>query len=150
MMELIDQTFATRNDPGQIQVTQAQMKKLEAIHPSTLSEFANEDGPLIWILLIPTQHSIMEEFLSGKISEAELLKKTKPKQQYNCIYLCSATTLPEARHKGETKKLCSQAIDNICKDHFIDTLFVWPFTKEGEKLAKNIASERSMELKIKT
>lgn len=149
MMELIDQTFATRNDPGQIQVTQAQMKKLETIHPSTLSEFANENGPLIWILLIPTMRSVMNEFLEGKISEAELLKKTKPKQNYDCIYLCSATTLPEARHKGETKKLCLRAINEICKDHSILTLFVWPFTKEGEKLASVIAKECCMELKVK-
>ncbi len=149
MMELIDQTFATRNDPGQIQVTQAQMKKLHAIHPATLSEFANEDGPLIWVLLIPTTHVVMNEFREGKISETELLKKTKPNQPYDCIYLCSATTLREARGKGETKKLCLKAISEICKDHSIKTLFVWPFTKEGEKLASVIARECNMDLKIK-
>jgi hypothetical protein len=149
MMTLIDQTFATRNDPGQIQVTQAQMKKLQSIHTATLSEFANEDGPLIWILLIPTTHKVMFDFLKGTISEAELLKQTRPKQNYDCIYLCSATTLPEMRHKGETKKLCLNAIREICKDHSIKTLFVWPFTKEGEKLAQSIAKECNMELMIK-
>jgi hypothetical protein len=149
MMDLIDQTFATRNDPGQIQVTQAQMKKLESIHAATLSEIANEDGPLIWILLFPTTHQVMNDFLERKISEKELLKQTQPKQNYDCIYLCSATTLPEARGKGETKKLCLKAIREICKDHKIRTLFVWPFTTEGEKLAASIANECSMELKIR-
>jgi hypothetical protein len=157
MLELIDETFATRRDPGQIQVTQAQMKKLQNIHPATLSELTNEDGPLIWVLLIPTTRSIMDDFLSGKISEAELLENTKPpsnrqgsvNQGYDCMYLCSATTLPEARKKGYTKKLCLKAIKSISKDHTIKTLFVWPFTKEGEHLAKSIANECGMELLVK-
>ena len=149
MLELIDQTFATRNDPGQIQVTETQMKKLRNIHPATLSEFANDEGPLIWILLIPTTTLVMEGFLSGKISETELLKKTKPKQNYEYIYLCSATALPEARKKGDTKKLCVKAIKNISKDHAIKTLFVWPFSKEGEKLAQSIAEICKLELLVK-
>jgi hypothetical protein len=149
MMDLIDQTFATRKDPDQVQVTQAQMKKLQAIHPATLSEFANEDGPLIWVLLIPTTQKVMLDFVEGRISEAELLKQTKPQQNYDCIYLCSATALPEARNKGETKKLCLKAIHEICKDHIIKILFVWPFTKEGEKLAESIAKECNLKLMIK-
>jgi hypothetical protein len=157
MLELIDETFATRQDPGQIQVTQEQMKKLQNIHPATLSELNNEDGPLIWVLLIPTTRSIMDDFLRGKISETKLLKNTKPPsnrpgivdQEYDCLYLCSATALPEARKKGDTKKLCLKAIKSISKDHKIKTLFVWPFSKEGEELAKSIANECRMELLIK-
>jgi hypothetical protein len=146
MLALIDETFATRNDPGQIQVNQAQMKKLQAIHPSTLSEIGNDEGPLIWVLLIPTTKTIMQEFLQNKISETQLLKKTKPGHSYDCIYLCSATTLPEARRKGQTKQLCIQAIQNICKDHPVNTLFVWPFTKEGENLAQKVANVLGMSL----
>ncbi len=146
MLELIDETFATRKDPGQIQVTQAQMKQLEAIHPATLSEKANDDGPLIWVLLIPTTKTIMNNFLSGKISETQLLEQTKPQQNYDCIYLCSATTLPEARGKGDTKKLCLAAIEEISKDHNITSLFVWPFSKEGGQLAQKIADELKLPL----
>ncbi len=146
MMQLIDETFATRKDPGQIQVSEAQMKKLQAIHPATLSEFADKDGPLIWILLIPTTKEIMNDFLSGKITETQLLEHTKPKERYDCIYLCSATTLPEMRNKGETKKLCIHAIEQIMKDHSINTLFVWPFTKEGEILAEAIVKKCELEL----
>ena|SRR5437868_3661111 len=149
MLSLIDETFATRNDPGQIQVTQKQMKKLEAIHPATLSEKSNKDGPLIWVLLIPTTKAIMHDFLSAKISETQLLEMTPANINYECIYLCSATTLPEARDKGDTKKLCVQAIQNICKEHSITILFVWPFTKQGASLAKKIAEEMEMKLLVK-
>jgi hypothetical protein len=149
MMQIIDETFATRNDPGQIQVTNAQRKKLAQIHPATLSQVANEDGPLIWVLLIPTTKDIMEAFISGKISEKELLAQTKVDDPYDCIYLCSASTLPEARGKGQTKAVCINAIKEISKEHKIDTLFVWPFSEEGGKLAEKIARELGLPLKVK-
>lgn len=149
MLQLIDETFATRNDPGQIQVTESEMEKLQAIHPSTLSEVADDQGPLIWVLLIPTTKNIMNEFLVGTISEKQLLENTTPKDNYDCIYLCSATTLPEHRGKGQTKQLCIDAIHTICKEHNIKNLFVWPFTKEGELLANSIAKDCKLQLLTK-
>lgn len=150
MLQLIDEVFATRNDPDQIQVNQQQLKKLQAIHPSTLTEFANEEGPFIWILIIPTTKSIMNNFLEGRISEKQLLEKTTAGDNYDSIYLCSATTLPEFRGKGETKKLCIKAINAIHETNPITTLFVWPFTKEGEILAKKIAGDCKLQLKVKS
>ncbi len=139
MMQIIDEVFSTRNDPGQIQVTPQQMKKLEKIHPATLSRVEDENGPLIWVLMIPTTEAVMQEFLAQRITEKQLLEKTKPGEAYTCIYLCSATTLPEHRGKGRTKKLCVEAINAISQTHTINTLFVWPFTKEGEVLAQKVA-----------
>lgn len=147
MMQLIDEVFKTRNDPQQLQVNDQQLKKLQKIHPQTLTELSNNDGPLIWILMIPTITQVMEEFLEGKISETMLLEKTKPGEKYDCIYLCSATTLPEARGKGLTKKLCIDAIKSISSEHPIHTLFVWPFTKEGYALAQAVAKNCKLELK---
>lgn len=139
MMQLIDEVFATRNDPDQLQVTQKQLKKLEQIHPATLSEISDDNGPLVWVLVIPTTKKIMDEFIAGNISETELLKRTNPGEQFQSIYLCSATTLPEARGKGKTKQLCIDSINAIRKDHPIKFLFVWPFTKEGARLAEVLA-----------
>ncbi|MCW3077347.1 MAG: GCN5-related N-acetyltransferase (GNAT)-like protein [Bacteroidetes bacterium] len=150
MLQLIDEVFATRHDPGQLQVNKQQLKKLEKIHPATLSQSENENGPLIWVLVIPTVNKIMLDFLEGTISEKELLKRTPLQVNYDCIYLCSATTLPESRGKGETKKLCVKAIKEIQKDHSIDALFVWPFTKEGESLAESVARECGLNLFKKT
>lgn len=146
MLQLIDEVFATRNDPSQLQVNQRQLEKLRKIHPATLTELADENGPVIWILMIPTTKKVMEQFIHNQISEKELLAKTKPGQKYDCIYLCSATTLPEYRGKGQTKKLCLSAVDMIRKEHAISTLFVWPFTSEGEKLAVAIAEACKLEL----
>lgn len=149
MLSLIDEVFATRNDPDQIQVTEQELIKLNQIHPSCLTELADENGPLIWILIIPTTSLIMEDFLNDKITEKELLENTPLNTHYDAIYLCSATTLPEARNKGKTKELCLKAMKEIQKTNPIEKLFVWPFTKAGEALANSIASASALKLYCK-
>lgn len=149
MLQLIDEVFATRNDPDQIHVNQDQLKKLQAIHPATLSELSDENGPLVWVLMIPTTSAIMTDFLSGNISEKQVLDRTIPGQAYDCLYLCSATTLPEARGKGLTKKVCLEAIAKISEQHNIRTLFVWPFSAEGSALAGSLAKQLHLNLFIK-
>src|SRR4051794_35690746 len=103
MIELITSFFDTRNDPDQISVSKEEREKLEQIHPDTFSELANEDGPQVWVLLIPTTETIMKRFIDGRISERQLLEETKPGDRYDAIYLCSAFVLPEFRRQGLTK-----------------------------------------------
>jgi hypothetical protein len=148
MLALIDEVFDTRQDPNQLQVDQKVIKQLEKIHPATLSEWADDRGPGIWVLMIPTTKDIMNDFLVGKISEKDIVAKTKPGEKYSAIYLCSVTTLPEYRGKGQSKKLCLKAIDAICKDHPIEALFVWPFTTGGEALAVSLAKTCNLPLHI--
>ena len=145
-MRIIDETFATRNDPDQIHVTEKQRKKLAAIHPATLSEVADENGPLIWVLVIPTVSGIMNDFLLKKISEKQILELTQAGQSYDCIYLCSVTTLPELRGRGRTKQAVLDVINKIRADHPVHTLFTWPFSDAGEGLAEAVARECGMKL----
>jgi hypothetical protein len=140
MLQLADDVFAVRNDPSQLDVDQRVLERLRQMHPATLSEH-NDNGPVIWILLIPTTNVLMRKFLKNEISEKQLYEQTPIGIKYEALYLCSAMVLPEYRGKGMTKKLTVEAIRNIRKDHNIQTLFVWPFSKEGEGLADAIAWE---------
>lgn len=146
MFGIIDEVFATRGDPDQLQVTPAQQAKLAVLHPATLSELSDENGPIVWVLLIPTTKEVMEDFVNGSISENELLNRTNPEDKFESIYLCSATTLPEHRGKGKTKRLCVDAIRRISQDYPIKSLFVWPFTPGGDKLAEAVAAETGLTL----
>jgi hypothetical protein len=146
MMDIIDEVFATGKDKNQIQVTKKDMQKLTKIHPNCLSEIANENGPIIWVLMIPTTQKIMEDFFGKKISEKQILENTIPGENYSCIYLCSASTLPEFAGKGLTKKLCFEVIEKMRKSYSIENLFVWPFTVAGKKLAERIAIETGLNL----
>ena len=146
MMQVIDEVFAMRSDPLQLQVNDKVLAKLEQIHPATLSEYNEGEGPCSWVLVIPTTTELMNDFVAGKISEQELFDRTEPGMKYEAIYLCSATTLPEFRGKGITKKLCMDAIGKIQKQYPIKNLFVWTFTPEGDALAENISKKTGLPL----
>jgi len=149
MYDLIDAVFSTRQDPDQLQVNAEQMRKLQALHPATLSEVASDEGPLIWALLIPTTELLMVRFLSALINEKQLLEQTTVDAEFDCIYLCSVTALPEVRGQGKTKALCLSAIKAMQRDFPAKYLFVWPFTDAGKKLAQSLALECGLSLKIR-
>lgn len=79
MIRLADEFFETKNDPSQITITEEVMEQLRSIHPSTMGEIANEQGPLAWTIVIPTTRAIRDQFMKGQIGEAELLKRTLAK-----------------------------------------------------------------------
>ena len=139
MIQLADEVFAVKNDPDQLDVNQEVIERLQRLHPSTVSEYADANGPVAWVLLIPTTTELMNQFLENKISEKQLFDLTPVNINYEALYLCSAMVLEEYRRKGIVKRLIMAAIENIRKDHTIQALFVWPFTKEGDLAAESLS-----------
>jgi ribosomal protein S18 acetylase RimI-like enzyme len=146
MIDLVNEVFDTKNDPGQISVTPEDRAKLEQIHEYTLNEVDYGDGPVMWLLLIPTTTGHMNRFVSTEISEQQLLDLTPIGEKYDALYLCSATSLPEYRGKGLAKQVCLDAIAHIRADHPIASLFVWPFSKDGDGLASALAKTLDLPL----
>jgi hypothetical protein len=149
MIALAEKFFDVKNDPDQISVDEETRTRLLAIHPNTMSEVRNDDGPIVWILVIPTTMDIMEQFLARNINEQALLQKTSPGDRYEAVYLCSALVLPEHRGKGLAKQSAVQAVKEIQKQHSIKQLFAWTFSQEGEKLAISIARELELPLRFR-
>jgi GNAT superfamily N-acetyltransferase len=146
MIQLAEDVFAYKNDPDQLGVNPDLLERLRLIHPATISEFDDGNGPVAWVLVIPTTYDLMTRFLDHTITENELFELTPPGIHYEAIYLCSALVLEEYRRKGITLKLALKAIENIQKDHPIKSLFVWSFTPEGDMTADNIAKKASLPL----
>jgi GNAT superfamily N-acetyltransferase len=146
MIQLADEVFAVKNDPDQLDVNEDVLNRLKKIHPATVSEYADPNGPVAWVLLIPTTEALMKDFLDRKIMEDELYEMTLPGANYDAIYLCSAMVLEEYRRKGIAKKLTLEAIEKIRKDHPIKALFVWTFSKEGDQAAETISRLTSLPL----
>jgi len=139
MIQLADEVFAVKNDPDQLDVNQEVIERLQRLHPSTVSEYADANGPVAWVLLLPTTTDLMNQFLENKISEKQLFELTPININYEALYLCSALVLEEYRRKGIAKQLTLAAIGNIRKDHSIKSLFVWPFSKEGDQAAETLS-----------
>jgi hypothetical protein len=146
MLQLVDEVFATKNDPEQLDVNEKVIEHLQQIHPATVSEYDDGNGPVAWILLLPTTSELMYQFLEQKISEKELYEKTPLNISYDALYLCSAMVLEEYRRKGIAKKLTLAAVKSIQKIHPIKSLFVWSFSKEGDLGAESLAKRISLPL----
>ena len=149
MIQLADDFFSTRNDPEQLDVNQDIMEQLQKIHPATLSEEVEGDGPVVWILMIPTTALTMRRFIAGEINESDVLAETRPGGSYDAIYLCSALVLPEFRNKGKAYRLAASAIADIRKSHPIKFLYAWSFSREGEQLAQKLAADAQLPLLAK-
>lgn len=146
MMQLADTVFAVKNDPSQLDVDEKVLEQLKTIHPATVSEYDDGNGPVAWVLLIPTTLNLMNQFLENKISEKELFEQTPLDTRYEALYLCSALVLEEYRRKGIAKRLTLQAIEIIRRVHPLKALFVWTFSKEGDLGAEALAGATSLPL----
>jgi GNAT superfamily N-acetyltransferase len=135
MIRLADEFFATKSDPNQISVNEKIMDQLHRIHPATMTGHDEGDGPVAWMMVIPTTNELMRQFIEKEINEQELLDKTPPGKSYDTIYLCSALVLPEYRNKGLATQLINDAVRKIRSDHPVKSLFYWSFSHEGDKLA---------------
>jgi len=139
LIQLSDEVFSSRTDPDQLNVNENVMEHLQLIHPDTLSEFDDGNGPVCWLLCIPTTLDLMTKFINKTISERELYELTPLNAKYEAIYLCSALLLEEFRRKGIAQNLAIKAIESIRIDHPIEALFLWSFSKEGERLAEKLS-----------
>lgn len=149
MVALADEFFETKNDPEQLDVNEEVIEQLLSIHPFTLSQHEVGDGPVCWILLIPSSLQTMNDFLSGKISEKNVLEQALQTKKPEAIYLCSALVLPEFRNQGIAKRLTLEAIKAMRDSFPITILYAWPFSEEGSKLSELISKETQLPLRLK-
>lgn len=149
MIQLADDVFATKQDPDQLDVNEQVIERLLMIHPSSVSEYDDGNGPVAWLILIPSTDKLMLQFLKKELSEKELFLKTKIGENYDSVYLCSGLVLPEYRRKGITRKLAVNALAEIRKKHDIKSLVAWPFTDEGRLASENLAKSLALPLLIR-
>ena len=149
LIKLAEETFAVKSDPNQLDVNPEIIERLLKLHPATVSEFSDENGPVAWLLVIPTTTELMNRFVTKEISEKELFELTPLNTTYEALYLCSGLVLEEYRRKGIIRELALKAIGEIRKDHPIRVLFSWAFTSEGRLAAEALAKWTGLPLQIR-
>lgn len=137
MLALAEDFFATQNDPGQIPVNEETLQKLRRLHSATIL-YRLEDGEFVsWVISLPTQRFLMEQFLEGAITERELLELTKPEDSYEALYLCAAFTVAAHRRKGYVLGLFAEALRRLPLTADAP-LFAWPVSYEGKMIAEKL------------
>lgn len=139
LLQLAEDAFAMRSDPAQLQVDENVLQHLRQLHPATVMEESDANGPIAWVLLIPTTLELMQAFVSGRITEQQLYDRTPLGGNYTALYLCSGLVLPEHQRKGLATRMTLKAIDHMRKDHPIEALFVWTFSDAGRASAQSIS-----------
>ncbi|HEY6952721.1 MAG TPA: GNAT family N-acetyltransferase [Bacteroidota bacterium] len=147
MITLASHFFRAKSDPLQLSVNRATTSRLKRLHPGTMTEVRNKNGPIAWVLVIPTTRELMKRFIAKEIGEKDLLRKTPLNGTYDAVYLCSALVLPEYRGKGLAKRLLMKAVNSVRKGHPIKYLFYWGFSKEGKSLAVSTAKALNLPLR---
>lgn len=146
LLALADEVFEVRTDPAQLNVDEDILERLRRLHPASVQEESTNDGPIAWVLLIPTTRALMEEFVAQRVTERELYDRTPERGPYQAVYLCSGLVLPEHRRQGIAMRLTTRAIEAMRKDHPIDALCSWAFTTEGRASALALAQRCGLPL----
>jgi|GEM_PF-145556 len=149
LIQLAEQTFHASEDSEQISMTAADRAQLARLHPACIRERRVGDEPVAWMLLFPTSTALMERFLAGMIGERSLLHDTPAGAMYEAVYICSALVLEEFRARGIARELACEALREIRATQPIDALFIWPFSAAGEALARSVARETGLPLRIR-
>ena len=146
MLDLADEVFNARHDPDQLDVNEQVVERLSKLHLNAVGELDDGNGPVAWIILIPTTSDLMHQFLNKSIGERELFERTPEDIDYDALYLCSAMVLQEYRRQGICRRLVMQAVENIRKDHPIRSLFVWTFSEAGNAAAEELSKVTGLPL----
>jgi hypothetical protein len=86
MIQFAAEVFDVKNGMKQLAINPNVMDHLKKLHPATISEHTNENGPVCRVLVIPTTTLLMNRFLENKISEKELFRLTEVGMKYDAIY----------------------------------------------------------------
>lgn len=146
LLQLAEDAFAMRSDPAQLQVDEHVLEHLRQLHPATVCEANDAHGPIAWVLLVPTTTELMQAFVSGRITEQELVDRTPMAGPYHAVYLCSGLVLPEHQRQGLATRMTLEALEQMRRDHPIEALFVWTFSDAGRASAQAIAKAAGLPL----
>jgi hypothetical protein len=141
--------FQTENDPRQFRVNYENYSYVYRHFPNCLNVIKDENRVVGFALILPCNRKIMDDFLSKKINEFQLLELVKKEivyEKFETVYLADAFIDPEYRRKGLILSGFVDSIKKLMKINGNIQLFSWGYSKEGEKLAYRIGEKLEMKV----
>lgn len=136
--KIAEEFYGTETHPDQIPITTESAAKLDSISDLWFNcELDDQGEPISWIVVIPTSIRIMNDFVSGTITERQLFDATTPATAQEALYLCSVFTLPDYRRQGLAEKLMVQTIKEFELTGKKE-LFVWIYSPEGKQMVETL------------
>ena len=150
---LAEEYFGMNTDSNQIPASMENVKWINKNIPDCVNVIKNDGKIIGFTFIVPGNKKIMNDFLDEKINENELFEMVKSNISYDnfyTIYLCSAFIKNEFRRKNLALNGFIKSIDKLLgKVKKKPILFIWAYTKEGERLGEKIAKITKLKLKKK-
>lgn len=149
--QMSEDYFGMQKDPDQMPATE---ENRDWVYKNSLDylNIVKDNGKIIgFAFMLPCNKILMQDFISGKISEAKLvegIKSLKLKNPSQTIYLCSSILDEEYRGKGLATLAFIKSIDKVTsnKKHK-PILFYWGYSEEGKRLVERIANLTGLEVR---
>jgi hypothetical protein len=148
IIKITEEFFGSEQHPDYIPVNKESCQKLDNINPNWLTYKLVDGEPVSWVVILPTQPELMKKFISGEITEKELMNETKSEKEFQTLYLCSAFTVSAYRRQGYITELFKTGIEKIPHTPQA-SLFAWPVTSEGGKLVEKLEKELHKKILIR-
>lgn len=146
IFRLAEDVFGTATDPDQIPPTPEYRAKIDRLHPESTAYRLDENGHVIgFVFVVPTTKAIMDRFLKGEITERAILDLTHPQAVYDALYLCAVYVDPRHRRQGLATAMFRELLSKLPFSRDA-TLFYWPFTEHGERLAQALEKQTGKRL----
>jgi hypothetical protein len=140
-LEMAESIFETDAHPDQMQATPENFQKLKSLDVnSILYQVKDDNEPIAWVVVMPTQRAVAEKFITGTINEQEFLDNTEPAESYDAVYICAAATLPEYRRKGVASDLVKTALYRLPLKVDYE-IYSWPTSAEGAEGLKKLGQK---------
>ncbi|MDE1849072.1 MAG: hypothetical protein KGH55_03510, partial [Nanoarchaeota archaeon] len=136
--------FGTQNDPEQMAVDSNTKKWVEENVLDYLNVIKNDQDVIGYAFLLPCNRTLMNEFVSRQINEADLFKRIKKIKNIGdnipeTLYLCASVIKNGFRHKGLATEAFVKMINKITENgRYRPILFAWAYSKKGGKLVNKI------------
>ncbi len=150
---LAESYFKTEESPDQMPTTKENSTWFRTAIPSCLQIIRHKKKIMGFGLILPCTKKLMNDFVSKKITEAELfeaIKRTEAYKKREAIYFCSVFVQPAFRGKGLALKALTQAITSTFDLSQHPPLFYWAYSKEGDILAKKLSEQLDVPLYKRT
>ena len=154
LANLLEKHFATSDDLNQMQINNTNISWIKNCFPECLNIIKWEETVVGATLILPSTQSLMQNFISGQISEAALGERLQNQAikytNMQAIYLCFAFVLPGHQKQGLARGLAFtsfvKSIRDILPTNKKIDLFAWIYSTAGEKLAKQISVKLKLDL----
>ncbi|MCK9292555.1 MAG: GNAT family N-acetyltransferase [archaeon] len=150
IFEIADKEFGFKDDPNQYNPTELEFYNLQKQFPFSFCIIKDKNKIIGFVTLLPCSKKLMNDFLSKKINEAELVKNIDENinlDNFDTLFLTAAYIDPNYRKKGIIKKTYKDMIRFYLNKNSNLVLFGWVFTDQGLLLGKKLSAECNLDFK---